>query len=160
MTKKFYLTKKGFERIKKEYKVLKKLLKAKIKGDDVPFVFESDDVNVEFLAFQDNIEFLETRLAELETILNNAEVISFIPKEKRNIVQIGAIVTLEEQDGRINEFMLVESLEADVDEGKISVDSPFGKELLGKKIGETVQITTPGSFKIFNKIKKIRYNLS
>jgi len=159
MVKKIILTKQGYEKLKKEYETLKKLLRAKVKGEEVPLVFESDDVNVEFLAFKDDVEFLETRMAELETILNNAKILDSLPPAWKDRVQIGALVTLEEKDGKINEFMLVESLEADPDEGKISINSPLGKALLGKKVGEIVEISTP-SFKIFYKIKKIRYHLS
>jgi len=159
MEKKFFLTKKGYEKLKKEYEALKKLLRAKIKGEEVPLVFESDDVNAEFLAFKDDVEFLETRMAELETILNNARILDSVPPAWKDIVQIGALVTLEEESGRENEFMVVESLEADPDEGKISVDSPLGKSLIGKKVGDIIEISTP-SFKIFYKIKKIRYHLS
>jgi transcription elongation factor GreA len=159
MVKKFILTKKGYEKLKKEYETLKKLLRAKIKGEEVPLVFESDDVNAEFLAFKDDVEFLETRIAELEMILNNAKVLDSIPSDWKNTVQIGALVTLEEEGGKENEFMVVESLEADPDQGKISVDSPLGRNLIGKKVGDIVEISTP-SFKIFYKIKKIRYHLS
>jgi len=71
---------------------------------------------------------------------------------------LGATVTLEEADGQINEFMIVGTLEANPGEGKISSESPVGKSILGKKIGEEVVITSP--IKVVYKVKKIRYHLS
>lgn len=158
MIRKIYLTPQGLAKIKKEYESLKKLLKMKIKGEKVPAVFSSDDINPEFLAFKDDVYFLQTRLTELESIINNAEVIKIPPKEEQNIVRLGAIVTLEEEDGKLNEFMLVESLEASPNEGKISIESPLGKALFGKKIGDEVNIPAP--IKISYKIRKIRYDFA
>ena len=155
--KKFYLTKEGLERIKKEYQDLKNLKFSKTKGG-VPKLWESEDLNPEYLSFQEDLNFLESRIAELEYILKNIELIKNPPKEKQNIVDLGATVTLEEADGQINEFMIVGTLEANPGEGKISSESPVGKSILGKKIGEEVVITSP--IKVVYKVKKIRYHLS
>jgi len=70
--KKFYLTSKGLEDIKKEYKVLKNLRLAKTRGE-VPKIWESEDLNPEYLSFQEDLSFLETRIAELENIKKNVE---------------------------------------------------------------------------------------
>ena len=155
--KKFYLTKKGLEGFKKQYQFLKSIRAAKIKGE-VPKIWESEDLNPEYLSFQEDLNFLESRIAELEYILKNIELIKNPPKEKQNIVDLGATVTLEEADGQINEFMIVGTLEANPGEGKISSESPVGKSILGKKIGEEVVITSP--IKVVYKVKKIRYHLS
>jgi transcription elongation factor GreA len=157
MEKVFYLTKEGLERIKKEYRELKKLRKEKLRGE-FPKILHSEDLNPEYIAFKEDFGFLESRLNELEHILNNYKLISPPPKEKRNTVQIGATVTLEEDDGSINEFTIVGSLEANPAEGKISYLSPVGKALLEKKVGEEVIITSP--IKVVYRVKKIRYNLS
>jgi transcription elongation factor GreA len=93
----------------------------------------------------------------MKNIIDHAVLIRPPPKEKQNIVQLGALVTLEEKDGKINEYMIVGSLEANPNEGKISNLSPVGKAILGKKIGQEVVITSP--IKIVYKIKKIKYDL-
>lgn len=155
--KKFYLTKKGLEKLKKEYKSLKKLRLLKAKGE-APKTWQSEDLNPEYLSFQEDLSLFETRLAELEYILKNAELIPLPKKENKDIVNLGATVTLQEPDGSINEFMIVESLEANPAEGKISSESPVGKTLLGRKIGEEVIITSP--IKVVYRIKNIKYNLS
>lgn len=142
------------EKLKKEYETLKVLKLSKLKGES-PKVLHSEDINPEYLAFKEDIGFLETRIAELEYILKNFEIIKTPPKGKQNVVHLGATVTLEDKDGAINEFMIVGTLEANPGEGKISSESPVGKALLGKKVGEEVIITSP--IKVVYKIKKIRY---
>ena len=155
--KKFYLTEKGLEKIKKEHNALKELKIVKTKGES-PKVLHSEDLNPEYLAFQEDIGFLDSRIIELEKIIKNVELIKLPGKEKRKIVDLGATVSLEESDGKKNEFMVVGTLEANPNEGKISSESPVGKALLGRKIGEEVLITSP--IKIAYKIKKIKYHLS
>jgi len=157
MAQKFYLTKEGLARIEKEYQDLKNLRMAKVKGESPP-ILHSEDLNPEYLLFQEDLNFLESRLAELEFIFKNAELIKVPPKEKRNSVDLGATVTLEESDGQINEFMIVGTLEANPGEGKISSESPVGKSIFGKKIGEEVVVTSP--IRVVYKIKKIKYQLS
>ena len=153
--KKFYLTKEGLEKIKKEYKDLKDLRLSKTK-ERFPEVLQSEDLNPEYLSFQEDMSFLEVRIAELENILKNAELIKPPPKEKQDIVDLGATITLEELDGQINEFMIIGTLEANPSEGKISSDSPVGKALLGHKIGDQIVITSP--IRVSYKIKKIKYH--
>jgi len=155
--RKFYLTKEGLERIKKEYKDLRELRMAKAKGE-VPKILQSEDVNPEYLSFQEDIGFLESRITELDYILKNAELIKAPSKDRQNIVDVGATVTLEESNGSINEFMIVGTLEANPSGGRISSESPVGRALMGHKVGEEIVITSP--IKVPYKIKKIKYQLS
>ena len=154
---KFYLTKEGLEKLKKEYEELKVLRLKKIR-EKRPEILHSEDSNPEYFAFQEDMNFLESRVVELKKILSKVKVIKTPLKEKQNIVNLGATVTLEESDGRTNEFMIVSTLEANPNEGKISSISPVGKAILGKKIGEEVLITSP--IKIVYKIKRVKYNFS
>lgn len=154
--KKFYLTKEGLERIQKEYKSLKGLKLASVKGES-PKILHSEDLNPEYLAFQEDISFLESRIAELENIIKNAELITPPPKQRQNIVDLGATILLE-VDGQKDEFTLVGSLEANPSVGKISNESPVGKALLGHKAGDEVLISSP--IKTIYRIKKIRYLIS
>ena len=139
--KKFYLTKEGLERIKKEYKALKELKFAKTKGES-PKVLNSEDLNPEYLAFQEDVNFLESRIIELENIIKNAELIKIPRKEKQNVVDLGATIWVE-VDGQTDEFTLVGSLEANPSIGKISNESPVGRALLGHKVGENVIVSSP-----------------
>ena len=151
--KKFYLTKEGLERIKKEYRILKELKLAKTRGES-PKILHSEDLNPEYLAFQEDIAFLESRIIELGNIIKNAELIRPPKKEKQNIIDLGATV-LVEVDGQADEFTILGSLESNPSLGKISNESPVGHALLGGKVGDEVFISSP--VKIIYKILKIKY---
>jgi len=151
--KKFYLTKEGLEKFKKEYRDLKNLKLSKTKGE-IPKIWHSEDLNPEYLSFQEDLSFLESRIAELEYILKNTELIKPPPKEKQNMVNLGATV-LVEVDGQNDEFMIVGSLEANPAIGKISNESPVGRMLLGHRVGDEVVVSSP--IQTVYKIKKIKY---
>lgn len=153
MEDKFYLTKQGLEKIQQEYKDLLLLKQEKI-HTETPVVFHSEELDTEFVAFKEEIELLEARVADLEYILNNYELIQEPSAENRDSVQMGAKVVVE-VDGEDDEFILVGTLEANPIEGKISNESPVGKALFGKKIGSIVQLNLP--LKTSYKIKKISY---
>jgi len=155
MSDKYYLTKQGINRVKKEYEDLKRIRMAKTKGE-IPQLLQSDDLNPEYIVFREDLSFLESRLIELEHILKNIELIKLPPKNNRNIVHLGATVTLKENGGEINEFTIVGTLEANPGEGKISSDSPIGKTLLGHKINDKIEIASP--IKVIYKIKRIKYS--
>ena len=151
---KFYLTKEGLGRVKKEYNTLKELKFAKTKGES-PKVLSSEDLNTEYLVFQEDINFLESRIIELENIIKNAELIKPPRKEKQDTIGLGATV-LVEVDGQKDEFMLVGSLEANPSLGKISNASPVGNALLGHRIGDAVVVSSP--VETVYKIKKVEYH--
>jgi transcription elongation factor GreA len=155
--KKFYLTKEGLARIKKEYEDLKAIKLAKTTGES-PKILHSEDLNQEYIAFQEDLNFLETRMNELDFIMKNTEMIKSPSKPNQNTVNLGATVTLEQKDGSLNEFTLVGSLEANPAMGRISNESPVGKFLLGHKINDEVIISSP--IKVVYMVKKIRYNLA
>ena len=156
MEKKFYLTKEGLEKIKKEYEDLRKLKLSKTRGE-IPKIWHSEDLNPEYLSFQEDLSFLETRIAELEYIFKNAELIKVPPKEKQNIINLGAQVIVRVDD-QTDEFEIVGTLEANPAIGKISNESPVGKILLGHKVGDEVIVSSP--IMTTYKIKKIKYNIS
>jgi len=154
--KKFYLTKEGLEKLKKEFQGLKNLKLAKTKGE-IPKIWHSEDLNPEYLSFQEDLSFLESRIVELEYILKNAQLIKPPPKEKHNIINLGARV-LVEVDGQSDEFEIVGTLEANPAVGKISNESPVGRALLGHKVGDEVIISSP--IQTIYKIRKIKYLFS
>lgn len=156
MTKerKFYLTPKGLEKIKKEFKTLKQIRAIKIRGE-VPRIWESEDLNPEYLSFREDLSFVETRLAELKNVLDNAELIKQPPKSKRKNINLGATVVAE-IEGDKDEFTIIGTLEANPSLGKISNESPVGKALLGHKVGDEVIVSSP--IKVIYKILKIKYS--
>jgi transcription elongation factor GreA len=151
--KKFYLTKEGLAKIEKEFNDLKGLKLAKINGES-PKILHSEDLNQEYLSFQEDLSFMESRLNELEFILRNTEIIKNPPKKQQEEVNLGATV-LVDVEGQNDEFTLVGSLEANPVLGKISNESPVGKALLGHKTGDKIAVSSP--VKTIYKIKKIIY---
>ena len=152
--RKFYLTESGLEKLKKEYRELQKLRRSKSKSESPRFL-HSEEINPEYLAFQEDISFLEDRITNLKYILRNAEIIKAPPKEKQNTINLGALVLVQAGDGQVDEFNIVGSLEANPSFGKISDKSPAGKALLGHKIGDEVVINS--AIKTIYKIKNIKY---
>ncbi|MDR0956052.1 MAG: transcription elongation factor GreA [Candidatus Nomurabacteria bacterium] len=95
--------------------------------------------NAEYSAAREEQGRVETRIAEIENILKNAEIIK---EAKKGTIGLGS--TVELKNGKtVNKYKIVGSVEADPLNGKISDESPLGKQLIGKKVGDTAVITTP-----------------
>jgi transcription elongation factor GreA len=144
------------EGLKKEYEILKQIRLAKTKGE-APKILESEDLNPEYLAFQEDLNFLETRIAELENVFENVELIGRPKKAEAKLINLGATVRIQ-VDGNKDEFTIVGTLEANPSLGKISDQSPVGRALLGHRVGDEVVVSSP--VKTIYKIKKIKYNFS
>ncbi len=148
----FYLTKEGLKEIKKEYESLKAVRASKLRGD-VPNILESGDPNPDYAVFQEDLNLIESRLAELEKVLENASIIK--KTTKKDYIDLGATVTVD-VNGKNDKFIIVGSVEADPLKGKISNESPVGEALIGHRKGEEVPISSP--IKAIYKIKKINYS--
>jgi len=145
MSDRIYLTRDGYNRLKEELyvlvhetrrDVLEKIAEARSHGDL--------SENAEYDAAREEQSHTEARIADLENKLASATILD--PKQvKTDKVYILTSVKLRNLDvaGEIIEYTLVSSEEADTDLGKISVRSPVGKALIGKAVGETVQIRVP-----------------
>ena len=152
--KKFYLTKQKLKELEQEHQGLVAFEKSKIIGEEAPKFLESEDLNPEFVSFQEDISFLRSRIRELESILSNHELIKSPSKQNKNIIGLGAKV-LVSIGGVRDEFVITGTLEANPSLGKISNESPVGKALIGRKVGEEVVISSP--IKTVYKIKRIKY---
>ena len=107
--------------------------------------------NADYHKAKEDQAFLEGRIQELEAILRTATIVE---KKQSDIVEVGALVTIQEDDFDPETFYLVGATEADPRNGKISNESPFGKALLEHKVGDVVEAETP-SGKVKLKILKI-----
>lgn len=152
----FYITKEKLQELKKEHEELIEIERRKNTGES-PRVFESEDLNPEFISFQEDMSFLRSRISELSNILEHYELIKNPPKEKRSVVGLGAKIKVS-IDGKKDEFVIVGTLEANPALGKISNESPVGKVLLGHKAGDEVVVSSP--IKTIYKIKQIKYEIS
>jgi len=152
--KNFYLTKQGLKDLKKEYVVLKNLRATKTKGE-APNIWESEDVNPEYISYREDLNFLENRIIELENILEKACLIKRPKKKDLTTVGLGAIIAVQVH-GQKDEFTIVGTLEANPALGKISDESPVGKAFLGHQVGDEIVVSSP--VKTIYKINKIKYN--
>lgn len=109
--------------------------------------------NAEYHAAKEAQSLNEGRIAELEDRLSRAEVID-VSKLSGNTIKFGATVTLIDEDTDEQKvFQIVGESEADVKKGKMSITSPTGRALIGKKVGDSVEVNTPGGGKSYEVVK-------
>lgn len=145
--KQIFLTKEGLDELKKEYEELthlkrpeavERISQARGQGDLAE--------NSEYAAARDDLSFIDGRIEELSELLGHAKVIREEKArggKKRNVqVKLGSQVTLR-VNGKKEVFTLVGEWEADPTERRISHDSPLGKALIGKAVGEKVEVEAP-----------------
>lgn len=152
--KKFYLTKKGFKKLRQKYSKLVQSLKKLKKKDEVPKLLHSEDPNPEYLSFQEDLNFLEARISKIEKALTNAELIEKPPEDQQDEVRVGATVKVE-VNGDTDEFEIVGSAEAAPSKGKISNECPVGQALLGSEVGD--EVTVNSKVETTYKVKEINY---
>ncbi len=140
MNKKFSLTQTGIDELQAELANL--IAERGPVAEKIKTAREFGDLseNAEYQTARQEQEKLEARISEIENILNNVEVIKQPKGDSK--VQLGSTVTLK-NDGKTKKFQVVGTIEADPLEGKISDESPIGQALLGKKLGDAVEIKTP-----------------
>ena len=109
--------------------------------------------NAEYHAARERQSFIEGRLAELEDKIARAEVID-VSKLSGSVVKFGATVTLaDEETDEEQTFQIVGQDEADISQGRLSVTSPLARALIGKTIGESVEVATPRGAKSYEVVK-------
>lgn len=150
MKKQFHLTREGVEELEKEHVELVASRGAIAERIKAAREFGDLAENAEYIAAREEQEKTEGRIAEIENVLQNVEVIKKPRGDSK--VQLGSKVTLKSGDTK--EFQVVGTVEADPISGKISDESPIGQALLGKHVGEEVEIKTPAETATY-KITKI-----
>lgn len=140
MKKQFHLTNEGISELKAE---LKELVARRVPiAERIKAAREFGDLteNAEYTSARQEQEQVEGRITQIEHILQNVDVITKPKSDSK--VRLGSQVKLR-CGGKLQEFTIVGTMEADPLEGKISDESPIGRALLGKKEGEEVAIKTP-----------------
>lgn len=143
MKKEYQLTKEGVAELQAELAELKEKLLEVIEAIKVARDQGDLSENAEYHAAKEEQERVDNRIAEVEYILANAEVVS---KRAKSNVGIGNSVVLKSGAKTVT-YHIVDSVEADPLESKISDESPIGKALMGKKVGDTVEINLPAGVK-------------
>ena len=154
MSDQTYLTAEGADQLKAELAELKgpkrtelaKRLRSAIQMGDL-------SENADYHKAKEDQGFLEGRIKDLEYLLQHATIID-MSAVSRDSVQVGTRVTIQEDGGEPETYMMVGASEADPRNGRISNESPIGQALFGKKVGEMAVAKTPGG-EITFKILKI-----
>ncbi|HRF93961.1 MAG: transcription elongation factor GreA [bacterium] len=151
-----YLTQEGMDALEKRLRQLIEVRRPQIAERLRQSLEEGGDLteNSEYEDAKNEQAFVEGEIVRLETILSSATLIE--DGGKRDRVTPGAMVTLVDQNSKETEtFHLVGSAEANPREGKISIESPLGKALMGAKVGDKVKYKAPDGEFVF-KIKAIQ----
>jgi transcription elongation factor GreA len=144
MSDQMYLTPEGAEKLKAELAQLKGSSRIEL-AERLRSAISMGDLseNADYHKAKEDQGFLEGRIQELEYILNKATIIDSA-NQRRDEVNVGLTVTVQEEDYEPETYYLVGAKEADPRNGKISNESPIGKALMGRKVGEVVTVETPG----------------
>lgn len=139
-----YLTKEGYESLKRELDELRKKFMYEV-AQKIKDARELGDLaeNSEYEEAKNEQGRIGSRIREIEEILSRAELID-VSNMDSNVINLGNKVLIKDlSSGEEMEITIVNPQEADIFERKISVDSPLGKALLGRRLGETIRIRAP-----------------
>ena len=149
-----YLSKEKYEEIKEELQYLRSTRRKEV-ADQLEYAKSLGDLseNAEYQEARDEQAKIEDRIAHLNHLLKNAEVVG---NHSTNTVSVGSQVSLQKKGSSSTvDYTIVGSEESDADSGKISVKSPIGEAVFGAKKGDTVTVETPGGEKQFT-VKDIK----
>ncbi|MFZ1037267.1 MAG: transcription elongation factor GreA [Smithella sp.] len=147
------ITKAGFEKLKKDIETIKNVsIPENVRDIEVARAHGDISENAEYSAAKERQSFLYGRKQELENQLALANVINLKGLTTDKVV-FGCYVSLEDTDsGEKIKYQLLGPYESDINKNKISVTSPIGKALIGKRIGSEISVQTPGGTRNFEVI--------
>ncbi len=145
-----YLTREGYNRLQDELEYLRTVRRQEV-AERLHEALEGGDLGVdpdaEYEAAKNEQAFVEGRIKELEILLSNARVVD--APEKTDVVVVGSRVTIQEDGAEEEEYVIVGAAEANPREGRVSNESPLGRSLMGKRVGDMVSVEAPqGSFSV------------
>ncbi len=148
------MTAEGYTALDEELKRLKTVERPEVIGAIAEARAHGDlSENAEYHAAKDRQGWIEGRIAEIEDRLARAQVID-VSKLSGSQIKFGATVTVVDEDteeeGR---YQIVGEHEADVKQGRISVTSPLSRAMIGKEVGDVVEVNTPGGVKAYEILK-------
>ncbi len=144
MSKTSYYTEEGLKKLKEELNYLKDIERPKA-SQAIAEARDKGDLseNAEYDAAKEAQGMLEMRIAKMEENYANARLIDESQLEVSKVLVLSTVELVNKSNGMKMTYTLVAQSEADLKTGKISVNSPIGKGLLGKKVGEMAEITVP-----------------
>lgn len=139
-----YYTEEGLKKLRDELHHMKMVLRPQI-SDQIAEARDKGDLseNAEYDAAKEAQGLLEMKIAKMEEIISNARIIDESSIDSSKVFILSTVKIKNTQNNMIMEYTLVAENEADLKARKLSVDSPIGKGLLGKAVGEFADIVTP-----------------
>jgi transcription elongation factor GreA len=143
-----FLTPEGHEKLQKELVYLRMVKRVEI-AEHIRIAKEDGDLseNAGYDAAKSEQAFVEGRILTLEEMLKHAQIIE--NDGHTDSVSLGSTVTVQEVSYGPESFQIVGSAEVNPSEGRISNESPLGQALLGRRVGETVEVNAPGGISTF-----------
>ncbi|MBT6160198.1 MAG: transcription elongation factor GreA [Flavobacteriaceae bacterium] len=144
MSKVSYYTEEGLKKLRDELNQLKDVERPKA-SQAIAEARDKGDLseNAEYDAAKEAQGLLEMHIAKMENVLANARIINESELDNSKVLVLSTVEVKNKANGASMKYTLVAQTEADLKTGKISVESPIGQGLLGKKVGETTTITVP-----------------
>lgn len=139
-----YFTKEGFEKLKVELHDMKTRQRAEVAAA-ISEAREKGDLseNAEYDAAKEAQSHLELRISQLEALINNSRIIDDANIDTSKAYVLSTVKVKNKKTGAEVSYTLVSPKEANLKEGKISVESPIGKNLLGKAVGDVIKVSVP-----------------
>lgn len=139
-----YLTQEGLTKLKKELERLMTVERPKI-SKQIGEAIEKGDIseNAEYDAAKDAQGMLEAKIAQLQSKLASARILDESKIDTSKVQILNKVTIRNQKNNATMSYMLVPESEANLKEGKISVETPIAKGLIGKKVGEVVEIRVP-----------------
>ena len=129
-------------------KIIKAIAEARAHGDL--------SENAEYHAAKEQQGLTEARVADLEDMVGRAEVIDVSKLSGENVVFGATVVLVDEDTDQESSYQIVGEFEADVKNGKLSITSPIARALIGKAVGDSVEVATPGGGKSYE-VLEVRF---
>ena len=151
------ITRKGYEALKAELDRLRKVERPKVIEAIAEARSHGDlSENAEYDAAKERQGFTEARMKEIEGKLAEARIIDTANLSSETVIFGATVVILETESNQEKRYTLVGQDEADLKDGKISVQSPVGRALIGRRVGDQVQVITPARV-VEYEIREIRF---
>jgi transcription elongation factor GreA len=139
-----YYTPEGFKKLKEELEFLKSVERPRVSAQIAEARDKGDlSENAEYDAAKEAQGLLELKISKMEDLMANARIMEASQMDNSKVFVLSTVKIKNLKNGMELKYTLVAEQEADLKLGKISVSSPIGKGLLGKKVGETAEITVP-----------------
>lgn len=138
-----FLTREGYQKLQEELEHLRTVKRQEV-AKRLHEAMEGGELieDAEYEAAKNEQAFVEGRIQDLEILLANARVIE--DTSNKEVVQVGAKVTIQEEGSEAEMYTIVGPAEADPRNGRVSNESPLGRALMDHRAGDTVRVDAPG----------------